>query len=46
MQWTATASVGEPPGLERGLGERLVERMNGSLATLTDLVTAHKQALA
>ena len=44
MQRTATTSVGELPGLERGLGQRLIARLNGSLATLTDLVTAYKQA--
>ena len=44
MQRTATNTVGDLPGLERGLGQQLIACLNGSLATLTDLVTAYKQA--
>lgn len=44
MQRTVTTSVGELPGLEQSLGEQLIARLNGTLATLTDLVAAYKQA--
>lgn len=44
MQQTAIPSIGSIPGIDTGLRDRLIASLNQSLATLTDLATAYKQA--
>lgn len=44
MQQMTAPTIGSLPGVEPGLCDRLVGRLNRDLASLTDLVAAYKQA--
>jgi starvation-inducible DNA-binding protein len=44
MQQMTSPTIGNIPGIEPGLRDRLIDSLNRNLASLTDLTTAYKQA--